>query len=592
MRPKTEKQQSESASIVVGVVAGWIGNNMRRNTQRRLLIDALFLGVVGACSAQVFVFMVRVAQDWLLTGLAGYQPMGLPGDGGVAEQVIGPHGLWLIPLVTTLGGLLSGVLVFSIAPEAEGHGTDSAVRAFHRAGGYIRPRVIPLKAVTSAITIGSGGAAGREGPTALIAAGVGSMYATLLRRPEEERRLHVLMGMAAALAAVFRSPIGTAFFAVEVLYSRIEFESNALLYTMLGSVVAYALNGLFVGWEPIFQLPEPHFAAFIDYGWYLVLGGASGLIATLLPLVFYGVRDAFLKLPGPPHIKPAIGGLGTGLMALALPQVLGGGYGWIQQAMEGHLGAGLLLTLVFAKMIAFALTVGSGGSGGVFAPGLFIGAMLGGFIAVFARQPPAPFVIVGMAAVFGGAARVPLTTLLMVTEMTGGYHLLAPAALSVMVSTLVQMSLSEHLPYQSLYEQQVPTPIDSPVHQVTQLKDVLRLHGGQLLTIPDTLSHTDLLALSTSGVAIELPDGKQLSLGTLRSPNASSESTLSVVELEQGSTEAQILAIFRQNHILVPRADMMVEAGDQLLLLAPPEAWGRLEHFLDRFTGQARGHDR
>ena len=209
-----------------------------------------------------------------------------PKKAASCNNIIGPHGLWLIPLATTLGGLISGLLVYNIAPEAEGHGTDTVVKAFHRAGGFIRARVAPLKLVASAITIGSGGSAGREGPTALIGAGVGSIYATVLgHRRDEERGLLVLMGMAAGLSAIFRSPIGAAFFAVEVLYGNMEFEAGALLYTMLASIVAYGVNGFFVGWQPLFYFPSGQTVLHpLNYAWFGVLGAASGLIATLLPV--------------------------------------------------------------------------------------------------------------------------------------------------------------------------------------------------------------------------------------------------------------------------------------------------------------------
>ncbi|HXH27501.1 MAG TPA: chloride channel protein, partial [Candidatus Polarisedimenticolia bacterium] len=414
--------------------------------ERRLILDSLMLGVVGALGAQLFTHLLHLCEAIFLRGIAHYRPPGLPDEGGVLKELIGPHGLWLIPLATTLGGLISGLLVYTWAPEAEGHGTDTAVRAFHRTGGFIRARVTPLKMVASAITIGSGGAAGREGPTALISAGIGSIYATLTRRRDEERRLLVLIGMAAGLSAIFRSPIGTALFAIEVLYGNMELEAGALVYTMLASVVAFVLNGLFVGWAPLFRIPAglgmPEAAA---YGWYVALGIASGLLGVLLPLVFYGMRDAFHRLPMPPHLKPALGGLGVGLLALALPQVLGGGYGWIQEAIDGRLAWRLLLVLVFAKMVAFALTVSSGGSGGVFAPSLYVGGMLGGLLAALFHQPPAAFVVVGMASTFGAAARVPIATLLMVTEMTGGYQLLVPAGLAVTLSYSLQGALSKRL---------------------------------------------------------------------------------------------------------------------------------------------------
>ncbi len=268
-------------------------------------MDSLVLGFVGGLTAQLFTWMLRLSQKIFLEVVAGYHPPTLPEDGGVLRQVIGPHGLWLVPVATTVGGLLSGALVYSLAPETEGHGTDAVVKALHWTGGNIRGRVPAVKMLASAITLGSGGSAGREGPTALIAAGLGSVYANLLHRPEHERRLLVLMGMAAGLSAIFRSPIGSAIFAVEVLYSGIEFEAEALLYCMLAAIVAYAFNGAFVGWKSLFQVPA-HLSSvgLADYPWYIGLGIASGVVATILPEAFYRIRDAFGASRIPVWIKP------------------------------------------------------------------------------------------------------------------------------------------------------------------------------------------------------------------------------------------------------------------------------------------------
>ncbi|MGW8318613.1 MAG: chloride channel protein [Candidatus Promineifilaceae bacterium] len=550
----------------------------RLKRQRRLILDTIMLGVIGALSAQLFTLLLHFFQNLFLGHLAGYVPPGLPDEGGVLKEVIGSHGLWLIPVITTVGGLISGVLVYSLAPEAEGHGTDTAVKAFHHAGGYIRARVPPLKMITSAITIGSGGAAGREGPTALISAGVGSVYATITKRPDEERRLLMLIGMAAGLSAIFRSPIGTAVFAIEVLYSEMESDMGVLLYTMLGSIVAYTINGLFVGFQPLFNVPadlaRPDFA---DYLWYIVLGCVAGLIATLLPVVFYRGRDAFHSLPVPPHLKPAIGGLGLGLMALVLPQVLGGGYGWIQEAIDGRLAAGLLLTLVFAKIVALTLTVSSGGSGGVFAPSLFVGAMLGGFLAQIMHLPPAGFVIVGMAAVFSGAARVPVATLLMVVEMTDGFVLLAPAALAVILSYLIQVRLSRSLKYKSLYEMQVPTRPDSPAHQLEHVMAALRLLHDHRVRLPAGMTHLDLQTLLESGVPIDLPEGKQLNIGVLMEDTPYVGQTLGTVFRKNGhSNGIEIAAVLRDHHTLLPEADIRLQVGDELLVITSPLTWERL----------------
>jgi len=549
--------------------------------RRWLILDTLLLGVVGALSAQIFTYLLKSAEFLFLHLMAAYTPPGLPEEGGMLKQIIGPHGLWLVPLATTLGGLISGALVYTFAPEAEGHGTDTAVKAFHRAGGLIRWRVAPLKTLASAITIGSGGAAGREGPTALISAGVGSIYATVLKRSEEDRRLLVLIGMAAGLSAIFRSPIGTAIFAIEVLYSDMEFEASPLLYTMLASLVAYVVNGLFVGWHPLFQVPAGlSVPQFMDYAWYLVLGVGSGLAATLVPVVFYGLRDLFHQLPLPAQFKPALGGLGLGLVAIAVPQVLGGGYGWIQEAMDGRLPLMIMLVLVIAKLVAFSLTVSSGGSGGVFAPTLFVGAMVGGVLAKLCGQPSAAMVVVGMAAVFGGAARVPIATLLMVTEMTGGYQLLVPAALAVSLSCLIQNLLSSRIKYKSLYEAQVPYRADSPAHHLDNICIALNLMCEPWSSGPQKVCHLDLVDLLKSGVAVNLAQGRKLTIGVLKPKSPLVGQPVGERSRELLGPQTEIIAVLRGERLLLPHDDTYLQAGDHLLTIASPEAAERIEQHL------------
>ncbi len=549
--------------------------------QHQLIFDSILLGVVGALAAQVFMLLLHWSQDIFLN-FAQYHPPGLPEEGGVLKEVIGPHWLWFIPVITTIGGLLSGLLVYSFAPEAEGHGTDTAVKAYHYAGGFIRARVSPLKAVASAITIGSGGAAGREGPTALISAGIGSIYATLFHRPEEEQRLLVLMGMGAGLAAIFRSPVGTAFFAIEVLYASMEFEAFALLYVLLASIVAYTINGLFVGFDPLFTVPAMGMPAASDYLWYILLGLVGGVVAAMLPSIFYYTRDAFHAIPIPPHIKPAIGGLMMGLMAMWLPQVLGGGYGWIQLAINGNMALTTMAILVFAKMAAMALTVSSGGSGGVFAPGLFVGAMLGGVMASLFHLSSAAFVVVGMAAVFAGAARVPMATLLMVTEMTGGYHLLVAAALAVSISYIVETLLTSKLKYKSLYEGQVPGRADSPAHHGDYLKAAIHILRNHNIELSPEDEHVDLERLLETGVPIDLADDKQLRLGRL--PEKSELVGKKVRDLvsilpPELADQVRVTAIFRNGHTLIPYGDLVFKTCDRVLFIAAPQAWKHLSKY-------------
>ncbi len=537
--------------------------------QRQRLIDTIILGVVGALAAQLFLRMVAVSSGVFMTFLAHYHAPALPSEGGSLTETIGPYGLWLVPVATMIGGLIVGLLVYDLAPEAEGHGTDTVIRAFHQSEGVLRGRVAPVKMVASAITIGSGGAAGREGPVALITAGFGSWYASLLNRDAEDRRLILLIGMAAGLSAIFRSPIGTAIMAVEVLYSDMEFEPGALLYTMLAAVIAYAVNGLFVGWQPLFQMPGPipELQSYLDYGWYVGLGLAAGILGTLLPVVFYGLRDWFRQLPVPAYVRPAIGGLLTGLLALVYPQVIGGGYGWMQLAIDGKLVFGGLVILAFAKMLALSFSVASGGSGGVFAPSLFMGAMLGGGCAVLVHQPPAPFVVVGMAAVFAASAHLPIATMMMVTEMTGGYTLLVPAALAVMVSYIVQMRLSARLKYRSIYEAQVPNRAESPAHRADQLTVALRLFRRESLPDLSEVGDLDLLSLLRSNLSVEVPGGRQLIAGTLKADSPFVATTVGASGRRLGTHDSNIIAIVRGDTFVVPRAETVLEAGDRLIVV-------------------------
>jgi CIC family chloride channel protein len=527
------------------------------------------LGLAGAAAALLFNVVLHWCERLFLHGVAGYVPLGLSAEGGSPVEIVRRSTLWLIPVVTTIGGLIVGILTTWIAPEAEGHGTDAVVRSFHREGGILRARLAPLKLLTSAITIGSGGSAGREGPIAMVAAALGSWYAQLTKRDESERRLLLLVGAAAGISAIFRSPIGASLFAVEVLYADMEFEASVLLYATLGAIVAYATAGLLTGFGALFVVPQPigHLSQPIDYAWYAVLGIAAGLIALLLPVFFYRVRDLFRALPVHSALHPAIGGLVTGLIGMRLPQLLGGGYGWMQRAIDGQLALGLLVALVFGKIITLSFTVGSGGSGGVFAPSLYIGAMLGGALAAAAKLPAAAFVVVGMAAVFAGSAHVPFATMMMVVEMTGGYSLLVPAALAVTLSYLVQTRLSRHLQHRSIYEAQVRSRADSPAHHNAHLEIALRILREKRLTKLDHLGEVDLVAVLRTGLAVEIGDGTRIVVRVVRETSA-------LVNTEIGSsallrdTGVNIIGILRGQHMLAPRPDLALLAGDRLILVA------------------------
>ena len=387
------------------------------------------IGIVAGLGAIAFYAAIHFASDLFLGQLVGYFPPDPAGEGGrgVMSFWSSAHP-WLLPVITTLGGLAAGIIVFSLAPEAEGHGTDAAIAAFHQ-GKPIRARIPLVKLVASAITIGTGGSAGREGPAAQISAGFGSILATVLRLDAQDRRIALATGIGAGIGAIFRAPLGGAILAAEILYKD-DLEVEAIIPALIASIVGYSIFGSWSGWSPIFATPANlAFSSPPQLLYYIVLGLLCGLVGLLYARGFYGITDIFHHIPLPRWIKPAIGGLCVGLIGLVLPQALGMGYGWVQVSM----GTGLLalplwviIILPFAKIVTTGFTVGSGGSGGIFGPGMVIGGMLGAMVwrlcyHVLPGIPdtPGPFVIVGMMALFGGIAHAPIAVMLMVAEMTG-----------------------------------------------------------------------------------------------------------------------------------------------------------------------------
>jgi len=287
---------------------------------------------------------------------------------------------WMIPVVTTGGGLLCGLIVYGLAPEAEGHGTDAAIEAFHYKRGFIRRRILYVKLVASAITIGSGGSAGREGPTAQIAAGFGSFLGDLLHLDEHDRRIAMAAGIGAGVGAIFKAPFGGALLSAEILYKR-DVESEALFPAFIAAVVGYSIYASWTGWTPIFgRGARFSFTQPVQLIGFVILGIACGLVGHLYPRCLYGVRDLARRLRIPNFTKPAIGGLIVGAIGVFLPQALGMGYGWAQFGINSDFSqvpAALMLGLVFVKIVTTSFTIGSGGSGGVFGPGIVTGGFLG-----------------------------------------------------------------------------------------------------------------------------------------------------------------------------------------------------------------------
>ncbi len=436
---------------------------------------AILIGIIAGIGAIVFTYAINEFTTLFLVNGAGYTPPSPSGEGSVAF-VFSPTA-FLIPIITTMGGLLSGIIVFKLAPEAEGHGTDAAIDAFHNKKGEIRGRVPLVKLIASAITIGSGGSAGREGPSAQIGAGFGSYLGRLMHLHPKDRSFAVAIGIGTGIGAIFKAPFGGAVLAAEILYLG-DFEVAVLPPALISSTIGYSIYASVNGWTPIFgSVSQYSYNDPVYLLLYALLGILCGVIAIIYVRSFYRIREVFHRWRIPNYIKPAVGGLLVGLIAIALPEVLGTGYGWLQIAINGDfttLTFLVIVALIVAKIIATSLTIGSGGSGGVFGPALFIGGMVGAgswmgcsaLIPGFAL-PAAPFVIVGMLAFFGAAGKVPIAVILMVTEMTGSYALLVPA----MIATAIAYIISGK---NTIYRSQLLSKADSPVHKGEYSIEVLR----------------------------------------------------------------------------------------------------------------------
>jgi chloride channel protein, CIC family len=476
----------------------------RVRDQVRLLGLAVLVGIVAGLGAIVFYAATRSVEHYALGELVGYhapvRPAGEADLPGLAAWHA-PFRPWLLLIVPTIGGILSGWLVYTLAPEAEGHGTDAVIAAYHNRQGQIRPRVPLVKIVASALTIGTGGSGGREGPIAQIGAGFGSLLGNLLKLSVKDRRILVAAGMGAGVAAIFRAPLAGALFAAEVLYCSPEFEPEVIMPAAIASVVAYCTFGLFAGWNPLFDTPDLTFTNPLQLGPYLLLVIFMILLAMLYTHTFYGMTRLFRRLPLRHHFRPAIGAFLTGLVGLSLYylfgrnqsvlSVLAFGYGSVQQALNDGSGvsAWILLAIALGKILTTSLTIGSGGSGGVFGPSMVIGGCGGGALGILLNHfwpglvpHPASFVIVGMAGFFAAAAKTPFSTLIIVSEMTGGYHLLLPALWVCVLAFL----LSDE---KSIYSAQVSGRSRSPAHRGSFVREALgEIRVSQFFTLGQSLA--------------------------------------------------------------------------------------------------------
>ena len=433
------------------------------------------IGLIAGLGSVFFHYLCQLGIHYFMDLLAGYRPPAPAGEHHLLTPTSQPFNRWFLLLLPAVGGLFSGWLVYTFAPEAEGHGTDAAINAYHYKGGFIRSRVPLVKTLASSLTLTTGGSGGREGPIAQIGAGFGSFLATRLKLSDRDRRIMMAAGIGAGVGSIFRAPLAGALFAAEVLYRDPEFESEVIIPAGISSVVAYCVFCLVFGWGSLFDSPPFEFENPLELGPYLVLSFVLVGTGVCYIKIFYGTIHFFEKLKKVPnHIKPAIGGLLTGMVGFYFPECLAFGYGYAQKALYNELAIGALLALAFGKILTTSFSIGSGGSGGVFGPSIVIGGAIGGavgkaFNSVMPNVVPQPgaFVVVGMAGFFTAVSNTPISTIIFVSEMTDSYHLLLPSLLVCSVAFLASRRWT-------IFQMQVKSKIDSPAHAGDFFVDVLQ----------------------------------------------------------------------------------------------------------------------
>ena len=417
------------------------GEGLSVKTGRAIGLAAL-TGVLAGLAASAFHWLLDFFRFLLVESVAGVHP--LLADGEVSLFTAPADALcdrWILLLLPAAGALLSALIVKMFSPESAGHGTDACIFSFHHNEGIMPWRIIPVKALTASMVIGSGGSAGCEGPVTQIGAACGSLLSRIFRLSPPERRILMVAGLSAGVGALFRSPLAGAVFGAEILYSGLDAEYEVVMPSLVASTIAYSVFCLFFGWQSFFVMPEWNF----DEPWQLLPFLALALLVSLgakaYIFTFRRCEHYFHHSPFPAWFRPAAGGIVTGLIICFLPEVMGSGYGVIQQALlvdtklevSSWTCSFFLLIFVF-KIIATSFTVGSGGSGGLFGPALVSGASLGAAVGLMfdTMLPmldihPGAYALVGMAGFLAASVRTPLAAIIMVSEISGNHVLLLPA---------------------------------------------------------------------------------------------------------------------------------------------------------------------
>jgi len=544
----------------LGTVAGQL-----RSTRWGLVAMTLLVGSGAGAGAIAFRLMIFGFTD-AFTGRATF---------GLNGRVSSPHfpgfGMWFVLVTPILAGLVFGPLIYFFAREARGHGVPEVMLAVAENGGRIRPQVTLVKALASALCIGGGGSVGREGPIVQIGSAFGSSLGQLVRMSEGRLRLLVACGAAGGISGTFNAPITGAFFALELFMPELSLETVSLI--LLSSTAADVVSRLAFGSSPLFTLPDLSLANDWGYLFCVVLGVLAGVAGSGFRAILYRTEDLFDRLwrGRPEWLRPAACGIVLGLLLLAAPQLYGVGYPVIERVIANPYVLGFLLLLVVGKVVAASVTIGIGGSGGVFAPSLFIGAALGAAYGLVIHGlfgglagPPGVYGMIAMGAVFGAAARAPLTAVAGAFEMTGDHHIV----LALMLTVVIAAAVSRRLSYGTIYTTKllrrgidIDRPRPSTLWQQLTVGDAMR-------PAPEGVAGTAALEEVVAALAPAAPGRHPASDTTSRPPPARRpvlEETASPPP-EPGATAP---APSRRNPHALFRDETLEQGLRQLLLYGP-----------------------
>ena len=415
---------------------------------RKWTIISVFVGLLSGCTVILFYVSIQIISSFFLGYVIGYVP---PPTGNVSASStysLFVERIWMIPLVMSGAGMVIGLITTKFAPETKGDGIDNVIEVFHSDKGLIRRRVAIIKPIISSLSIGTGGSGGPEGPMAQIASAFGSIVGKLFRLDHEESRIAIVSGMGAGIGSMIRVPFGGALFAIELLYGR-DFMIKSLFPVLVASLTSYAVSGIYLGWSPILTIPQGMITKFAveSIAAYATLAVIVGLSSIFYTRIIGVIRVYFEKIRIPSFLKPVIGCAMVGIFAIGFPEILGTGYGLLQIVIIGNyefLPIWILIVIIFVKMVATSISVGSGCGISFFGPSLVIGGLIGGavmsvfhLLGVFTFVDIPSAALISMFAFFAAGTKTPFSSIVMGTEMVGGYFLLVPLTISVLISYVI-----------------------------------------------------------------------------------------------------------------------------------------------------------